>query len=162
MASLNLNKVIIVGRLTAPPELKSTSNGIYVTQITVAVNRIPSADGKVTADFINVIAWRQTAEFISKYFRKGSSICVIGAIQTRTWKDKNGNNRYSTEVLAEEVRFVDSKGEISNAVPTGNAPVSNPASEGNKAPPAQMAITSQTAPEFEELSEDDDLPFLGE
>ena len=137
MANLNLNKVILAGRLTAVPELKSTPSGTYVTQCTVAINRMPSSDGKVIADFISVVAWRQTAEFIAKYFTKGSSICVIGSIQTRSWNDQQGNKRYATEVVADEIKFVDSKSEASS----------------------KASDTSETVPEFETLSEDDELPF---
>ena len=110
MSSLNLNKVILVGRLTADPELKQTQSGTAVVSFTVAVNRnytSRSADSnQPTADFISVVAWRQQAEFVCKYFKKGSSICVIGSIQTRTWTDQNNAKRYITEVVAEEVQFL--------------------------------------------------------
>lgn len=116
MANFNLNEVILAGRLTAKPELKQTTSGVAVTSFTVAVTRRlgeKQADGtvKAIADFINVIAWRKSAEFVCQYFDKGSSICVVGSIQTRTWEDKQGNKRYATEVVADEIHFVDSKGE---------------------------------------------------
>jgi single-strand DNA-binding protein len=141
MASLNLNKVILCGRLTADVELKQTQSGVHVCSFTIAVNRRIAKEGDQQADFISVVAWRQTAEFISKYFKKGSSICVSGSIQTRSWKDNNGNNRYATEVVAEEAMFVDSKSE-----------------SGNHDSPA-FASQAPTAPNFEELKTDDDLPF---
>jgi single-strand DNA-binding protein len=117
MSSLNLNKVILCGRLTADPELKQTSGGIAVVSFTLAVNRryqSKAADGAAApqqADFISIVAWRQTAEFISRYFRRGSAICITGSIQTRTWQDQQGQKRYTTEIVADEAMFVDSKGE---------------------------------------------------
>ena len=120
MANFNFNKVILGGNLTADPELKTTSNGTSVTQFCIAVNR-RGKEGGQQADFINCVAWKGTAEFITKYFRKASTICVTGRIQTRTWKDQSGNNRYATEVMVEEATFVDSKNENS-AQPYQSAP----------------------------------------
>lgn len=112
MSNFNFNKTILGGRLTADPELKTTPSGVSVTSFTVAVNRPGKGkDGKTQADFINVTAWRGLAEFITRHFRKGSSICVVGAIQTRSWTDPQGQKRYATEVVADEAYFVDSKGE---------------------------------------------------
>ena len=112
MANFNFNKTILGGRLTADPELKTTPAGVAVTSFTVAVNRRGKGkDGETQADFINVTAWRGLAEFITRHFRKGSSICVVGAIQTRSWTDPQGQKRYATEVVADEAYFVDSKGE---------------------------------------------------
>lgn len=145
MASLNLNKAIIAGRLTADPELKSTGSGVPVISFRVAVNRkYKPKDGEeqTQADFIDVTAWRSTAEFVSKYFHKGSSICVVGSIQTRTWTDQNGQKRYATEIVADEVNFVDSKGESSSG--------------GNYIPDAYQA---QPAPNMEALDASDGLPF---
>ena len=107
MSSLNLNKVVLCGRLTADPELKQTQTGVPVVSFTLAINRrfqgrgADGASAQPTADFINVVAWRQTSEFISRYFRKGSSLCVTGSIQTRNWQDQQGQKRYATEVVAE-------------------------------------------------------------
>lgn len=115
MSSLNLNKVVLVGRMTADPELKQTPSGIPVTTFTLAVNRryqTKNEDGAPTqpqADFINCVAWRQTAEFLCKYFRKGSAVCITGAIQTRSWTDQSNQKKYATEVIADEAMFVDSK-----------------------------------------------------
>lgn len=142
MASFNFNKVILGGRLTSDVELKQTSTGISVCSFTIAVNRKGKAGSEQTADFINCQAWRQTAEFISKYFSKGSSICIVGSIQTRSWTDKNGQKRYATEVVADEASFVDSK------------------NEGGQASPAIPEYTStMSAPHFEEVSTESDLPF---
>lgn len=144
MANFNLNKVILGGRITADLELKQTQSGIATIQFSVAVNRRYTAKGTddtQNADFINVRAWRQTAEFISRFFKKGSSICIVGSIQTRNWTDQNGVKHYATDVVADEAYFVDAKGE--NVPGFGEAP----------------AFQTQQAPKFEEISGDDDLPF---
>jgi len=104
MANFNFNKVILGGRLTADPELKTTPGGVSVTVFTVAVNR---RSAKEAANFLNVIAWRQTAEFVTRYFRKASSICLVGSVQSRSWTDKNGVKQFATEIVADEVFFVD-------------------------------------------------------
>ena len=109
MANFNLNKVILGGRLTADVELKMTPSGVSVCQFGLAVNRKYSKEGEQATDFINCVAWRTTAEFISKYFHKGSSLCIVGSLQVRSYKDKDGNNRYATEVIVDEALFVDSK-----------------------------------------------------
>lgn len=105
-----MNKAIIVGNLTKDPEQRTTPNGTAVTSFTVAVNRrYKSQDGQQQTDFINCVAWRSTAEFIAKYFTKGSRIGIVGTIQTRTYDDQNGNKRYVTEVVVDEAEFVTSK-----------------------------------------------------
>lgn len=147
MSNFNMNKVILGGRMTADPELKTTPGGVPVTSFSVAVNRTyKPKDGEPQADFINITAWRGTAEFITRYFRKGSSICIVGAIQTRTWTDQNGAKRYATEVVADEAHFVDSKadGSAGSAGAAGQAPQ-------YAAPPVQ--------PHFEEIASDEELPF---
>ena len=144
--SLDLNKVILAGRLTSDPELKQSTSGLSVTSFSLAVNRAVAKDAEKKADFINIVAWRQTAEFITRYFHKGSAICVVGSIQTRSWKDQNGNTRYATEVVVDEAKFVESKSTSEQSTApysTAPSPASAPAS----------------APQFEELSSDDDLPF---
>ena len=109
MANFNFNKVILGGRLTADPELKTTTNGNVVTSFSIAVTRrfAKSSDGQSNqqSDFINCVAWRQQAEFITRYFKKGSSICITGSLQTRTWTDQQNNKRYVTEVVVDEVNF---------------------------------------------------------
>lgn len=159
MANFNLNKVIIGGRITADPELRQTQSGIPVCSFTVAVNRRTSSDGAQQADFINVIAWRNQAEFVCRFFRKGSSICVIGSIQTRSWTDQNNQKRYSTEVVADEINFVDAKGES----PTGRQPseARNNASQYTPESYGTPSFSSQDgdAPKFEDIPNDDDLPF---
>ena len=144
MSVLNLNKVILVGRLTSDPELKQTQSGISVTSFTVAVNRPRAKDKEQEADFINCTAWRQTAEFASKYFHKGSSICVVGSIQTRHYLTDSGEKRYITEVVCDEVKFVDSKSE---------------SGAQNTAPATYVPAAYTNNASFEEVKEDDDLPF---
>lgn len=141
MANLNLNKAILCGRVTADIELKTTPSGLSVCAFALAINRKTAKDQPQKADFIKCVAWRQTAEFISRYFNKGSSICVVGSIQTRTWKDDNGYARETVEVLVDEAMFVDSKSEAGNH----DAPT--------------FAAQAPTAPKFENLKSDEDLPF---
>lgn len=111
MSNLNLNKVVLSGRLTPKPELKVTPSGINVCNFSIAIKR----RGAEESDFINCQAWRKIAEFISQYFDKGSAICVTGSIQTRSWNDNNGNKRYATEVVVDEAMFVDSRSDSTNA-----------------------------------------------
>lgn len=117
-ANFNFNRAILGGRLTSDPELKQTQSGTNVCSFTIAVNRRGAKDGQQTSDFINCVAWKERAELISKYFRKGSSICIVGEIQTRKWQDSNGNNRNATEVIVNEVNFVDSKSDNTASAPT--------------------------------------------
>jgi single-strand DNA-binding protein len=135
MANFNFNKVILGGRLTSDAELKQTQSGLSVTTFSIAVNR-KGTEGKT--DFIDVVAWGQTAEFICNYFVKGSSICIVGTLQKREWTDNKGNKRFVTEVIADEAYFVESKAD--------NALHSTP-------------VSADTAPKFEEIKDTDDLPF---
>ena len=144
MSNFNFNKAIIGGRLTSDVELKTTASGISVTTFAIAVNRRGAKDGQQQSDFINCVAYRERAELISKYFHKGSSICIVGEIQTRKWQDNNGNNRNTTEVIVNEVNFVDSKGEGANTTPTHKTQ-----NNGIVEPPAQ----------FMDLDSESDLPF---
>lgn len=108
MANFNFNKVILGGRLTADPELKTLPGGISATEFTVAVNRTyKDKDGQSQADFISVRAWRATAEFVTRHFRRGSNICIVGAIRTRSWTNQRGEKRFATEIVADEAYFVD-------------------------------------------------------
>ena len=105
-----LNKVILMGRFTRDPELRSTPQGVSTCAFSIAVDRNFVRQGEERkADFINCVAWRQTAEFISKYFRKGSMVALEGSIQTRTWDDSEGKKRYATEVIVNQVYFAESK-----------------------------------------------------
>lgn len=138
MANLNLNKVILCGRLVADPELKMTPSNIPVCSFRLAVNRKYSKEGEPSADFINCVAWRQRAEFISRYFYKGSSICIEGSIQTRKYTDQSNKPHYATEIIVEDAHFVDSKG------------------EGGAAPAVDYPPASG---EFEVIDNESDLPF---
>lgn len=119
MANFSFNKVILGGRLTANPEIKQTQSGVPVCSFSLAVNRKYSKEGQQETDFINCVAWRNTAEFLGKYFKKGSSICVVGSIQVRSWMDANNQKRYATDVMVDEVLFVDSKNESQGAADAG-------------------------------------------
>ncbi|WP_458862342.1 single-stranded DNA-binding protein [Acidaminobacterium chupaoyuni] len=127
-----LNKAILMGRLTADPELRHTQNNTPVTSFTLAVNRSFAKAGEQT-DFIDIVAWSSTAEFVSKWFKKGMLVAVSGRIQTRTWEDKQGAKRKSVEVVADEVHFAepkrDSQPRNDNAVPFDMAPGGNDFSE---------------------------------
>ena len=103
------NLVVLTGRLTADPELKTTPSGVSVTTFSIAVNRKYKSGEEQQTDFINIVAWRQTAEFITKYFKKGSLIGIEGSIQTRRYQDANGNNRTAFEVVVNNAQFVESK-----------------------------------------------------
>ncbi len=151
--SLNLNKVILAGRVVADPELKQTPSGASVTSFSIAVNRrFRSRDSQQQneADFFNVTAWQSTAEFIAKYFRKGSAICICGRIQNRSWVDQNGQKRYATDIIAEEANFVESRNSQDGAS----------AGYGDSyGAPAYSTPAATSAPKFEEIKTDDDLPF---
>ena len=139
-----LNQIIIMGRLTATPELKSTPGGTSVTSFTLAVERDfkDKETGKKETDFIDCVAWRNTAEFVSRYFTKGRMAAVTGRLQIRDYTDNNGNKRRTAEVVADNVYFADS----------GNA------NAGQQAEPAQPTQFTAPAPRFEEI-DDQDLPF---
>lgn len=140
-----LNKVILIGHLTANPELKNTPAGVSVTSFSIGVARRYTKQGEQPqSDFINIVAWRSTAEFICKYFKKGNSICICGSLQTRSWTANDGTKRYATEVVAEEASFVEKK-----QIEAGSTP---------EAPPPAFA-SAPTAAEWEEVSGDEDLPF---
>lgn len=105
-----MNKAILMGRLTRDPELRTTSNDNKVCNFTLAVDRrFKNAQGERETDFINVVAWRQQAEFASRYFNKGARMLVVGSIQVRSWEEESGNRRYMTEVIADEIYFTESK-----------------------------------------------------
>lgn len=110
-----MNKAIIIGNLVKDPELRTTQSNLSVCSFTVAVNRrFKNKEGGYDTDYINIVAWRQTAEFVAKYFSKGSKIALVGSIQTRSWEDEQGQRRYATEVVTDEVYFADSKRQADN------------------------------------------------
>lgn len=136
-----MNKVILSGNLTRDPEAGQTNSGISYTRFTIAVQRrFANADGEREADFLNCTAWRQTAEFIAKYFKKGSKIMVVGSIQTRSYDGQDGQRKFATDIVVDEAEFAGSRSEGANA-DTG-------ASEPARKPQAKL-----------EPVEEDDLPF---
>lgn len=147
-----LNIVALVGRLTADPELRHTPNDLAVTRFTVAVTRsFAKAGEERQSDFIDVVAWRKSAEFVCKFFKKGQLIAVDGSIQTRSYQDKDGNKRKAFEVIANNINFVGSKKE--NSGYSGNDGMSA-VEEDN-----QTVYSSGSDSEFHEIQLDDDLPF---
>ncbi len=139
------NLVVLTGRLTADPELKTTANGLSVTTFSIAVDRRYRSGEERQTDFINIVAWRQSAEFITKYFKKGNLIGIEGSIQTRRYQDKNGNNRTAFEVVVNNVQFVESKRD--SGAPMGDT--------------APASFSNADVNDFADLGDatDDDLPF---
>lgn len=132
-----MNNIVLAGRLTKAPKLKTTNSGVDVLPFTIAVNRAyAKSNDEVTADFIPCIAWRKTATFISKYFNKGDGIAIKGRLETRKWVDNNGNNRVSYEVIVENTEFP--QGKSKNNTTATNTPIPSMA---------------------DDLPVDDDLPF---
>ena len=157
-----LNHIVVMGRLTRDPELRRTGSGIAVTSFTVAVDRDfgPKDGGDRETDFIDCVAWRQTGEFVSKYFAKGRMAVVSGRLQIRSWTDKDGNKRRTAEVVADNVYFGDSKRDGADNYSGnsyGNSGYSAPAA------PAYGSYTAPSAPPASDFAmmEDDDaqLPF---
>lgn len=156
MANFNLSMALIGGRLTQDPELKTTPSGVSVCSFTVAVNRRAGKDGESKADFINCTAWRQTAEFISRYFHKSSSIFVQGTLQQRSWETQDGQKRTVLEVQVDNAHFVDSKSEMEER--TGVSPAAQ--NGGAAYVPDAYKATAESAPRFEEIDpQSEDLPF---
>ena len=152
-----LNAAILMGRLVADPELRHTSNDVSVTSFTVAVDRSYVKSGTDRqADFIDVVAWRSTAEFITKYFKKGQMIAVQGSIQTRSYEDKQGNKRKAVEISADNVYFADSKGSSQG----GQHNNSYGAPDYSSAPaPAAPSFSQGSADDFAVVDDNEDLPF---
>ncbi len=144
-----INMVALMGRLTYEPELKTTPSGVSVLRFQIACDRSYQSQGQERqADFIDCVAWRQRAEFISRYFHKGSMIAIEGSIQTQNYTDKNGNNRKSVEVVANNVSFCGSKADSGSSAP---------AQEYNQPAPSYSSADNS---DFEEIVDDeDDLPF---
>lgn len=150
-----LNAAILMGRLVADPELRHTPNNVAVTSFTIAVDRSYVKSGtERQADFIDIVAWRNTAEFVCKYFRKGQMIALQGSIQTRSYTDSQGIKRKAFEVVADNVHFADSKRDSGNNFNSYNEQPSRPEMNSSPAP----AYTSGDVSDFSEIS-DDDLPF---
>jgi single-strand DNA-binding protein len=138
------NHITIHGRLTADPELKQTQSGVSVCNFTVAVDRSYKNGEEKQTDFLTVVCWKGTADFVCRYFKKGSMIAVQGSIQTRNYEDKQGNKRTAVEVVADNVSFCGSKAE--SGTQNDFPPIANTAKPAAKA-------------DFEEIDDDDSLPF---
>lgn len=137
----SFNKVILAGNLVENPELKQTPSGVPVTSFRIAVSRrFKNSNGETEADFFNIVCWRNTAEFVKKYFGKGNSILVCGSLQSRSYTGSNNQKRYVVEVVADEVTFMEKKSDNSATTETPTAPYNNDM-------------------QFEAMTTDDDLPF---
>ena len=161
-----LNKVILMGRLTRDPELRHTQNNIPVASFRLAVDRgfraDPNNPQQQTADFIDIVSWQQQAEFVSKWFHKGQLVAVVGRLQQRDWKDRDGNNRTSFEVVASEVHFAEKRSESANTSDGYPAPGASLTGPDPTMPLAQstMAHSPPSPTGFSELDDDDgELPF---
>ena len=152
-----LNKAILMGRLTRDPELRYTQSNLPVVSFTIAVERNRAAQGQEKqTDFIDIVAWRRTAEFVSQWFTKGMMIVVVGSIQSRRWQDKDGNNRTSIEVVADEVQF----GETKKARESGSGYNQNSYAQTQSTPrPAPSFDMPTSDSDFSEISDDDEVPF---
>ncbi len=151
----SFNKVILIGNMTADPELKQTQAGISVCSFSIAVNRrfARAEQGQQNVDFINIVTWRQQAEFVSRYFKKGNPILICGQLQTRSWTDNQGQKRYATEVVADEVSFVASAAQTAAGAQT---PAGSYTPEAYGGAPA---YSSNAGASFEDIPNDGDLPF---
>jgi single-stranded DNA-binding protein 2 len=157
-----MNKVTLIGRLTKDPELRYTSSNIAVASFTLAVDRgYTGQNGERQADFLNIVVWRKPAENVKKFLTKGSQVAVDGSIQTRSYDDQNGQKRYITEILANSVEFLGSKGNTSSQQGTEKS-APTPYDFGNEPEPKGTNIDSNPFAEFGssiELEDSDDLPF---
>ena len=145
------NKVIMIGRLVADPELRTTPNGINVASMRIAVDRPYSKGGERKSDFFNVVAWRQNAEFVSRYFAKGRLIGIEGSLQTRDYTDKEGNKRTAFEIQVDRAFFTESKSSAGGSA-MGDSPVPAPSTAG-------VSYASGSNGDFQAIDDDDDLPF---
>lgn len=151
-----INVVAIMGRLVADPELRTTPSGVSVCTVRIACDRNFVQQGQERqADFLDVVAWRGTAEFISKFFSKGSMVAVHGHLQTRNYKDKNGNSRTAVEIVADDLSF---------AGPSKRPAGQQPVDDGGEAPPRDYrepapAYSQGSADDFAVIDDSDDLPF---
>lgn len=147
-----MNSICLMGRLTADPELKTTQSGISVTSFSVAVDRAyRSKDQERQTDFINCVAWRQTAEFITRYFHKGNRIALQGSLQSRSYTANDGSKRTVFEVVVDNAFFCESKGGQYDGAPSYDSQIPTPA--------AKPAFSTANAGDFEEILTDEELPF---
>ena len=151
-----LNVVAIMGRLVADPELRTTTQGNGVCSFRIACDRSYVQQGQERqADFIDIVAWRQQADFVSKYFQKGSMIAIEGSLQTRNYQDKNGNNRTAVEVVANNISFAGAKRQDAQSVPSYEQQTISHVQQAK----AQTGFAQGSADDFAVISDNDDLPF---
>lgn len=151
-----INVVAIMGRLVADPELRTTTQGHSVCGFRIACDRSYVQQGQERqADFIDIVAWRQQADFVSKYFQKGSLIAIEGSLQTRNYQDKNGNNRTAVEVVANNISFAGAKRQDGQSVPSYEQQTANHVQQAK----AQTSFTQGSMDDFAVISDNDDLPF---
>ena len=139
-----INKVFIKGNISSEVELKQTQSGTSVCSFNVAVNRFSKDPTEAKADFFTVVAWQQKADFVSRYFKKGSGIVIVGRLENREWTDKQGNKRISTEIIAEEIDFVGNK---------------ESSAEAKSEPYVPTPYTTENSQNFEAIPSDESLPF---
>lgn len=156
-----LNVVAIMGRLVADPELRTTPAGHSVCSFRIACDRSYAQQGQERqADFIDIVAWRQQADFVSRYFQKGSMIAIDGRLQTRNYQDKNGNSRTAVEVVANNISFAGAKRQDSQSVPSYEQQTTSHVQQAKAAQNAlQPAYTQGSMDDFAVISDNDDLPF---
>ena len=157
-----MNKVVLVGRLTRDPEVRSTSSGSNTARFTVAVNRnFKNKDGQYDADFVSCVAFRNTADFVSRFFKKGSMIGLEGRIQTGSYDAQDGSKRYTTDVVVDNVEFVGGRNEGGSPAPSNNSYMDMPASDPIDIMPEYDIPTSDPYENYDkEVSlSDNDLPF---
>ena len=155
-----LNVVALMGRLVADPELRHTPNGVATCTFRIAVDRsFVRAGEERKADFIDIVVWRQTAEFVCKYFHKGKLIAVDGSIQTRTYEDKTGNKRYAFEVVANNVHFTGEKSGSTGGQGGYGAPAPTQAPAARPAPAEPVSYAAGSADDFAVIDDNEDLPF---
>lgn len=151
-----LNVVAIMGRLVADPELRNTTQGNSVCSFRIACDRSYVQQGQERqADFIDIVAWRQQAEFVSKYFQKGSMIAIDGSLQTRQYQDKQGSNRTAVEVVANNISFAGAKRQDSQRAPSFEQQTASHVEQAK----AQTSFAQGSADDFAVISDNDDLPF---
>ncbi len=155
-----MNSVSLIGRLTADPELRHTTSDIATTRFSIAVDRNFVKQGEERqADFISIVAWRQTAEFICKYFTKGRRIAITGRIQTGSYTDRDGNKRYTFDVVADNVEFCDSKQDSSSGSGSSRNSSQQQRTYRQEPAPAAPSYSSGDNGDFMEMPGDEDLPF---
>lgn len=151
-----LNVVAIMGRLVADPELRTTTQGNSVCSFRIACDRSYVQQGQQRqADYIDIVAWRQQADFVSKYFQKGSMIAIDGSLQTRQYQDKNGNNRTAVEVVANNISFAGAKRQDAQSVPSYEQQTASHVEQAK----AQSGFAQGSTDDFAVISDNDDLPF---